>query len=128
MTLARREFLQLIASAAAAPLTIARPISAQEAARPVRTATGVLATWQSTAWLGAELGVFQKREINMSLPALAVGGPQAAIGVISGNWEFAHTGTLPVAEEVLQGRDIVILATPTSEFANSFVMTRPDIN
>jgi NMT1/THI5 like len=34
---------------------------------------------------------------------------------------------LPVAEEVLKGRDIVILATPTSEFPNSFVMTRKDI-
>ena len=127
MTVARREFLQLIASAAAAPLTIARPISAQEASRPVRTATGLLATWQSTTWLGTELGVFKKRGIDMSLPAIAVGGPQAATGVIGGNWEFAHTGTLPVAEEVLKGRDIVILATPTSEFANSFVMTRPEI-
>jgi ABC-type nitrate/sulfonate/bicarbonate transport system substrate-binding protein len=28
---------------------------------------------------------------------------------------------------VLKGRDIVILATPTSEFSNSFVMTRKDI-
>jgi hypothetical protein len=87
----------------------------------------LLATWQSTAWLGAELGVFKKHGIDMTLPAIAVGGPQAAAGVIRGDWEFAHTGTLPVAEEVLKGRDIVILATPTSEFANSFVMTRKEI-
>ena len=127
MTLVRREFLQLIASTAAVPLTLARPAWAQEAARPVRAATGLLATWQSTAWLGAEAGVFKKRGIDMSLPAIAVGGPQAAAGVIRGDWEFAHTGTLPVAEEVLKGRDIVILATPTSEFANSFVMTRQEI-
>jgi ABC-type nitrate/sulfonate/bicarbonate transport system substrate-binding protein len=32
-----------------------------------------------------------------------------------------------VAEEVLKGRDIVILSTPTAEFANSFVMTRKEI-
>ncbi|CUT13640.1 hypothetical protein BF49_4720 [Bradyrhizobium sp.] len=63
----------------------------------------------------------------MSLPAIAVGGPQAAALVIRGDCEFAHTGTLPVAEEVLKGGDIVILATPTSEFPNSFVMTRKDI-
>ncbi len=63
----------------------------------------------------------------MTLPAIAVGGPQAAAGVIRGDWEFAHTGTLPVAEEVLQGHDIVILATPTSVFPNSFVMTRKEI-
>jgi ABC-type nitrate/sulfonate/bicarbonate transport system substrate-binding protein len=94
---------------------------------PVRVATWVLATWQSTAWLGTELGTFKKHGIDMSLPAISVGGPRAAEGVIRGDWEFAHTGTLPVAEEVLKGRDIVILATPTSEFANSFVMTRKDI-
>ena len=127
MTLARREVLHLAVGAAALPLVISRLAWAQETTRTVRVATGLLATWQSTTWLGAELGVFKKRGIDMSLPAIAVGGPQAATGVIGGNWEFAHTGTLPVAEEVLKGRDIVILATPTSEFANSFVMTRPDI-
>jgi len=61
------------------------------------------------------------------VPAIAVGGPQAAAGVIGGKFEFAHTGVLPVAEEVLKGNDIVILATPTSEFPNQFVMTRKDI-
>ena len=33
----------------------------------------------------------------------------------------------PIAEEVLKGRDIVILATPTVEFSNSFIMTRKEI-
>ena len=61
------------------------------------------------------------------MPAIAVGGPQAAAGLIRGDWEFAQTGTLPVAEEVLNGNDIVILATPTSEFSNSFIMTRKEI-
>ena len=83
--------------------------------------------WQSTAWLGAEAGLFWKRGIDLSLPAIAVGGPKAAAGVVGGDWEFAHTGALPVAEEVLKGRDIVILATPTSEFPNSYVMTRREI-
>lgn len=127
MAFVRREFLKLIMGAAASPLTTARLSLAQETTRPVRVATGLLATWQSTAWLGAELGVFKKRGIDMTLPAIAVGGPQAAAGVIRGDWGFAHTGTLPVAEDVLKGRDIVILATPTSEFANSFVMTRKEI-
>jgi ABC-type nitrate/sulfonate/bicarbonate transport system substrate-binding protein len=117
----------LIAGAAAVPLADPRRAWAQPTARPVRAATGLLATWQSTAWLGAEAGVFKNHGIDMTLPAIAVGGPQAAAGIINGDWEFAHTGTLPVAEEVLKGRDIVILATPTSEFANSFVMTRKEI-
>jgi ABC-type nitrate/sulfonate/bicarbonate transport system substrate-binding protein len=127
MALVRRDFLRLIASAAAAPLAGRSRAGTQEAARPVRVATGLLATWQSTAWLGAEAGVFKKHGIHMTLPAIAVGGPRAASGIINGDWEFAHTGTLPVAEEVLKGRDIVIVATPTSEFANSFVMTRREI-
>jgi hypothetical protein len=127
MTLSRRGFLPLIAAAAAAPAAAVRRAAAQTASRSVRVATGLLATWQSTAWLGAEAGVFKRRGIDMSLPAVAVGGPQAAAGVIRGDWEFAHTGTLPVAEEVLKGGDIVILATPTSEFSNSFVMTRKEI-
>jgi ABC-type nitrate/sulfonate/bicarbonate transport system substrate-binding protein len=63
----------------------------------------------------------------MTLPAIAVGGPEAAAGLIRGDWEFAHTGTVPVAEEVLRGRDIVILATPTAEFPNSFIMTKKEI-
>jgi ABC-type nitrate/sulfonate/bicarbonate transport system substrate-binding protein len=83
--------------------------------------------WQSTAWLGAEAGLFKKRGIDMTLPAVAVGGPEAAAGLIRGDWEFAHTGSVPVAEEVLKGRDIVILAMPTSDFPKSFVMTRKGI-
>jgi NMT1/THI5 like len=127
MKLYRREFLHLVAGAAAVPVSAFRPAWAQEPSQSVRTATGLLATWQSTAWLGAEAGLFRKRGVEMSLPAIAVGGPQAAAGIIRGDWEFAHTGALPVAEEVLKGRDIVILATPTSEFTNSFVMTRKGI-
>ena len=49
------------------------------------SATGLLATWQSTAWLGAEAGIYKKHGIDMTLPAIAVGGPQAAAGVIRGN-------------------------------------------
>ena len=124
--LLRREFLQLIAGAAAAPAAF-RPAWAQEMSRPVRVATGLLAMWQSTAWLGAEAGLFKKRGIDMTLPAIAVGGPEAAAGLIRGDWEFAHTGTVPVAEEVLKGQDVVILATPTSDFPKSFVMTRKEL-
>ncbi|HEY7246064.1 MAG TPA: ABC transporter substrate-binding protein [Xanthobacteraceae bacterium] len=127
MKLFRRELLHLIAGAAAVPAIAFRPAWAQEAPQRVRVATGVLATWQSTAWLGAEAGLFKKRGIDMTLPAIAVGGPRAAEGLVRGDWEFAHTGTLPVAEQVLTGHDIVILATPTVEFPNSFVMTRKEI-
>jgi len=126
----RRAFLlHLISGLVAAPATfrLAWAQDAQTVGRHVRVATGLLATWQSTAWLGAEAGIFKRRGIDMAFPAIAVGGPQAAAGLIRGEWEFAHTGTLPVAEEVLKGQDIVILATPTSEFSNAFIMTRKEI-
>jgi len=130
MKLPRRRLLHLVPGAIALP-AVSRfawaqslPTSPVEA---VRVATGLLAMWQSTAWLGAEAGLFRKRGIDMTLPAIAVGGPEAAAGLIRGDWEFAHTGSVPVAQEVLQGRDIVILATPTSDFPKSFVMTRKGI-
>jgi ABC-type nitrate/sulfonate/bicarbonate transport system substrate-binding protein len=128
MKLSRRRFLHLAAGAAALPAAphFASAQISPTTSQPVRVATGLLATWQSTAWLGAEAGLFKKRGIDMTLPAIAVGGPEAAAGLIRGDWEFAHTGTVPVAEEVLKGRDIVILSTPTSVFANSFVMTRKE--
>jgi ABC-type nitrate/sulfonate/bicarbonate transport system substrate-binding protein len=130
MKLPRRRFLHLATGAAALP-AVSGFAWAQSpsigAGGTVRAATGLLATWQSTAWLGAEAGLFKKRGIDMTLPAIAVGGPEAAAGLVRGDWEFAHTGSVPVAEEVLRGRDVVILATPTSDFPKSFVMTRKEI-
>jgi ABC-type nitrate/sulfonate/bicarbonate transport system substrate-binding protein len=129
MKFPRRALLRLAAGAAALPATwhLSWAQVSPTVSQRVRVATGLLATWQSTAWLGAEAGLFKKRRIEMSLPAVAVGGPEAAAGLTRGDWEFAHTGTVPVAEEVLKGRDVVILATPTSVFPMSFVMTRKDI-
>jgi ABC-type nitrate/sulfonate/bicarbonate transport system substrate-binding protein len=129
MTVSRRNFLRLAAVAAALPAAahFARAQVSSTTSQRVRVATGLLATWQSTAWLGAEAGLFKKRGIDMTLPAIAVGGPEAAAGLVRGDWEFAHTGTVPVAEEVLKGGDTVILATPTSVFPMTFVMTRKEI-
>jgi ABC-type nitrate/sulfonate/bicarbonate transport system substrate-binding protein len=123
----RRRFLLAGGAIAVAAPFPAWSQGARTLLRPVRAATGVLAMWQSTAWLGAEAGLFEKRGIAMTLPGIAVGGPEAAAGLVRGDWEFAHTGTVPIAEEVLNGRDVVILATPTVEFSNSFIMTRKEI-
>ena len=127
MQVVRREFMRMIGGAAAISATGVHSTAAPAAPTEVRVATGLLSMWQSTAWLGAEAGIFKKRGVDMTLPAIAIGGPQAASGVIRGDFEFAHTGALPVAEEVLKGNDIVILATPTTEFPNQFVMTRQEI-
>lgn len=129
MKFSRRKFGQMAAGAVTlAPASHLTSVQAAlPASQPVRVATGLLATWQSTAWLGAEAGIFKKRGIDLTLPAIAVGGPEAAAGLIRGDWEFAHTGSVPIAEEVLKGRDVVIVAMPTSDFPKSFVMTRKEI-
>lgn len=129
MSLLRRRFLHILAGAAAVPAIprFSRAELSTTTSQNVRVATGLLAMWQSTAWLGAEAGIFKKRGIDLTLPAIAVGGPEAAAGLIRGDWEFAHTGTVPVVEEVLKGHDVVILATPTADFPKSFVMTKKDI-
>jgi hypothetical protein len=128
MKLSRRQFAQAVAGAVVVP---AAPrfswAQANPTSQPVRVATGLLAMWQSTAWLGAEAGIFKERGIDLTLPAIAVGGPEAAAGLTRGDWEFAHTGSVPVAEEVLKGRDVVIVAMPTTDFPKSFVMTRKEI-
>src|ERR1700753_4135159 len=129
MTILRRKFLHLVAGVAAAPAAsrLAWSQGSPATSQTVRVATGLLAIWQSTAWLGAEVGVFKKRGIDLTLPAIAVGGPEAAAGLIRGDWEFAHTGTVPVVEEGVKGHDVVMLAPPTSDFPKSFVMTRKEI-
>jgi len=40
--------------------------SPTKAVRATRAAAGLLATWQSTAWLGAEAGLFKKHNIVVS--------------------------------------------------------------
>src|SRR6185312_15157880 len=78
----RRRFLGLLAGVTA-PVPLSTWSRANQASlRSVRAATGLRATWQSTSWLGAEAGIFKKHGINMTLPAIAVGGPEAGAGIV----------------------------------------------
>jgi hypothetical protein len=79
MKLPRRRFLHLAAGAIALPTVSGFARAQLPPTGPggaVRVATGLQATWQSTARLGAEAGLFKKRGIDMTLPAIAVGGPK----------------------------------------------------
>jgi ABC-type nitrate/sulfonate/bicarbonate transport system substrate-binding protein len=80
----------------------------------VRVTTGLRATGQSIAWIGTEAGVFRKHELNVSFPKLEVGGPESAAGLMRGDWDFVQTGTVPIAEAVLNGGDAVILLRNTA--------------
>jgi hypothetical protein len=54
--LSRRKFLRLVAGAAALPAGSHHACAqvSPNLSQSVRVATGLLATWQSTAWLGAD--------------------------------------------------------------------------
>jgi len=98
--LSRRKFLRLVAGAAALPAGshFACAQVFPSPSQPVRVATGLLSTWQSTAWLGAEAGLFKMREINMVFPAIAVGRPEATAGL------FAGIGSSPIPAHSLSRR------------------------
>src|SRR5215208_1149804 len=92
----------------------------------VRMSFGLRATLMSIAWIGSEAGAFRKHGLDVSFPKLEVGGPEAAAGMMRGDWEFSQTGTLPIVEGVLNGGDPVILLRNTAQHAGFFVMSRPE--
>ncbi len=95
--------------------------------RNVRFTTGLRATSQSIAWIGAAAGVFARHGLRVSFPRLEVGGPDSAAGLMRGAWDFAQTGTVPIAEAVLAGGDAVILLRNTEPHDDIVIMAKPDI-
>jgi len=93
----------------------------------VRFSGGLRATSQSVVWIGNEAGVFRKHGLDVSYPRFEIGGPEAAAGLMRGDWEFTQTGTLPVAEGVLNGGDAVVLLRNAAPHIGIFVMTRREI-
>ncbi len=101
--------------------------SATAADTKVRMTTGLRATTHSMSWLGAEAGIFKKHGLDVSFPKLEMGGPEAAAGLMRGDWEFCHTGTLPVAENFLNGGDVVALLRNTGPHVGVFLMSRREL-
>ena len=93
----------------------------------VRMVTGLRAASQCITWIGTEAGVFRKHGLEVSFPKLEVGGPESAAGLMRGDWDFAQTGTVPIAEEVLKGGDVVILLRNTAPHVGIVIMTRREL-
>ena len=91
----RREFLTLAGGAAAAwPSLSAHSAWAEvptTVSQNVPVATGLLAISMPAP---TKQFALSEGEQHLTLPAIAVGGPEAAAGLIRGDWEFAHTVTL----------------------------------
>jgi ABC-type nitrate/sulfonate/bicarbonate transport system substrate-binding protein len=93
----------------------------------VRMTSGLRATTHGMSWYGAEAGIFKKYGLDVSYPAIEMGGPEAAAGLMRGEWEFCHTGTLPVAENFLNGGDVVGLLRNTLAHASQFVASQREL-
>jgi ABC-type nitrate/sulfonate/bicarbonate transport system substrate-binding protein len=90
----------------------------------LRMGIALRAVFQSEAWLGAHAGLFSRLGIDLSFPAIAIGGPASMAGAIRGDWDVCHTGALPIMQGVLRGEDPVLLVTPTELHEAVFVMAR----
>jgi len=74
----------------------------------------------------AEAGLFHRHGLDVTV-TVETGGPRAATGTVGGDWEFCHTGDLPIAQGVLQGQDPVLILTPAELHDVAFLMGRHDI-
>ena len=88
-----------------------------------RAAIALRAAFQSVAWVGVEAGIFRRHGIEVAF-TLETGGPRAAAGTVRGDWEFCHTGDVPVVEGVAQGQDPVLIVAPTAPHDAAFLMAR----
>ena len=132
----RREFIGLVGGV---PIAWSLPAWAQEPKTPaivgatepvathIRAATGLRAALQSLIWIGAEAGLFHRHGLDVTVTT-ETGGPRAASGTVRGDWEFCHTGDLPIVHGVLQGQDPVLILTPAELHDVAFLMGRHDIN
>jgi ABC-type nitrate/sulfonate/bicarbonate transport system substrate-binding protein len=103
-------------------------VDSSPGSHPVRVVTGLRATFQSLGWIGTQAGVFKRLGLDVTFPKLETGGPEAAAGLVRGDWEFAETGSSPLIQGVLDGRDTVILLTPTApSVRRSQILARPGI-
>jgi ABC-type nitrate/sulfonate/bicarbonate transport system substrate-binding protein len=125
-----RRFLLAASASALASHVVSRGLPggvATAAEAKVRMTTGLRATSHSIAWIGTEAGVFRKHGVDVSFPRLEVGGLETAAGLLRGDWQFVQTGTVPIAEAVLNGGDTVILLRNTvPNQVGVFIVARPE--
>ncbi len=101
--------------------------SAMAADTKVRMTTALRAPTHGMAWYATETGIFKKHGLDVSFPVIETTGPEAAAGLMRGDWEFCHTGAPPVAENFLIGGDVVALLRHTLEHNGTSIVTRREL-
>ena len=94
---------------------------------PIRIVTGLRATSQSLGWIGTEAGIFKGHGLEVRFPKMETAGPEAAAGLVRGDWDFAEVGAAPVIQGVLDGHDTVILLAALKPMRKGFVVVRRGI-
>src|SRR5712691_5496363 len=94
--------------------------SAAAAERKVRMVTELRGTVQSLGWIGTEAGIFRRLDIELTFPKIEAGSVESIAGLHRGEWEFAQTGIVPVAQSVLEGRDTALILTPVQSYKGGF--------
>jgi len=94
---------------------------------PIRIVTGLRATSQSLGWIGTEAGIFKRHGLEVRFPKMETAGPEAAAGLVRGDWDFAEVGAAPVIQGVLDGHDTVILLAALKPMRKGFVVVRRGI-
>ena len=126
--MSRRRFLNAIGGTLAIGCTPAALRAQLPANDRIRIVTGLRATIQSLGWMGTEVGIFRRNGLEVIFPKPESGGPEAAAGLIRGDWEFANTGSSPLMQGIVDGHDTVILLTPTLPTSSGNpVLARPGI-
>jgi ABC-type nitrate/sulfonate/bicarbonate transport system substrate-binding protein len=93
----------------------------------VRMSTGLRGTTHCISWVGTQAGIFAKHGIEVEFPTFEVGGPESVAGLVRGEWDFVQTGTVPMAEHVLNGHDSVILLRNCFDHLSTYIMTPPEV-
>ncbi|MSQ72785.1 MAG: ABC transporter substrate-binding protein [Betaproteobacteria bacterium] len=84
--------------------------------RDVTLALGLRSTAQSLGVIGRDLGVFERHGLALRIVREETAGPDGARGLLSGEFQFAEFGSVPVIQAAIEGHDPLILlaAEPVS--------------
>ena len=92
------------------------PADSGKSLRTVTLALGLRSTAQSLGVIGRELGVFARHGLDLCIVREETAGPDGARGLLSGEFQFAEFGSVPIVQASIEGQDPLILlaAEPVS--------------